>query len=97
MIGTTGIMLGIPLCCQHRPGACTRREQGVPFFVRAPQRYTSSSTVVGELVVVEVGLVPDSDLAERVELPGAPSLSGESDLLSMISGGGGGRRARPAT
>jgi hypothetical protein len=26
-----------PLCCQHRTSAETRREQGVPFFVRAPQ------------------------------------------------------------
>jgi hypothetical protein len=29
---------GMPLCCQQRAGACTRLEQGVPFFVRAPQR-----------------------------------------------------------
>jgi hypothetical protein len=28
---------GIPLCCQQRPGWCTRLEHGVPFFVRAPQ------------------------------------------------------------
>ena len=32
-----GNMAGMPLCCQHRTGACTRRKQGVPFFVRAPQ------------------------------------------------------------
>ena len=32
-----GSIAGIPLCCQQRTGPCTRREHGVPFFVRAPQ------------------------------------------------------------
>jgi len=36
-MGLTEIMLGKPLCCQQRTGPWTRREQGVPFFVRAPQ------------------------------------------------------------
>ncbi len=30
-------MAGRPLCCQQRMGPWTRREQGLPFFVRAPQ------------------------------------------------------------
>jgi hypothetical protein len=32
-----GSIAGIPLCCQQRKGPRTRRWQGVPFFVRAPQ------------------------------------------------------------
>jgi hypothetical protein len=43
-------MAGIPLCCQHLTWPWTRREQGVPFFVRAPQIKTSSSTVSGAIV-----------------------------------------------
>ena len=35
-------MEGIPLCCQQRPVPRTRRWQGVPFFVRAPQIETTS-------------------------------------------------------
>ena len=45
-----------------------------------------------------VGVVLDSeDDGWRVELTVAASLSGESDLLSMTSGGGVGRRTRPTT
>jgi len=32
-----GNIARMPLCCQQRTGPCTRREQGVPFLVRAPQ------------------------------------------------------------
>jgi hypothetical protein len=32
-----GSIAGMPLCCQQRTAPCTRREQGVPFLVRAPQ------------------------------------------------------------
>jgi hypothetical protein len=35
---------GCPACCQHRPGDFTRREQGEPFFVAAPQKYTRSGS-----------------------------------------------------
>jgi hypothetical protein len=42
-------MLDIPVCCQQRTGPWTRREQGVPFFVRAPQMNTASEVdVVGD-------------------------------------------------
>jgi hypothetical protein len=34
---STGNIAGRPLCCQQRTGPLTRREQGLPFFVRAPQ------------------------------------------------------------
>jgi len=34
---SNGNIAAAPLCCQQRTGPCTRREQGVPFFVRAPQ------------------------------------------------------------
>ena len=36
-----------PLCCQQRPTPRTRREQGVPFLVRAPQMETISLGSVG--------------------------------------------------
>jgi hypothetical protein len=51
----------------------------------------------GELIAL-LGFVPASDVAVRsVDLAVAVSLSGESDLLSMINGGGTARRTRPAT
>jgi hypothetical protein len=37
-----GSIARAPLCCQQRTGPWTRREQGVPFFVKAPHRKTSS-------------------------------------------------------
>jgi len=37
-----GSIAGKPLCCQQRPVPRTRREQGVPFCVRAPQMETIS-------------------------------------------------------
>jgi hypothetical protein len=36
-----------PLCCQHLTGPRTRREHGVPFFVRAPQMYVSAVVNAG--------------------------------------------------
>ncbi len=40
-------MAGLPRCCQQRPTPRTRREQGVPFCVRAPQIETVSFGSVG--------------------------------------------------
>jgi hypothetical protein len=37
-----GNIAGLPRCCQQRPVPRTRREQGVPRFVRAPQMETIS-------------------------------------------------------
>jgi hypothetical protein len=37
-----GSIAGLPSCCQHRRLPFTRREQGVPFFVSAPQKYIVS-------------------------------------------------------
>lgn len=42
-----GSIAGRPRCCQHRPVARTRREQGVPFCVRAPQSEIVSFGSVG--------------------------------------------------
>jgi hypothetical protein len=42
-----GNIAGMPLCCQQRVGPCTRREQGLPFFVRAPQMEGCSVTAGG--------------------------------------------------
>jgi hypothetical protein len=57
--GTTsfegGSIAGMPLCCQQRPGPRTRRRQGVPFFVRAPQMYTTSEGSVGRSFAVPSG------------------------------------------
>jgi hypothetical protein len=81
----------MPLCCQQRTGPWTRREQGVPFFVRAPQMNTASVEVVGEVdwLAACVGFVP--------AVGGCPSFSGESDRLTITSGGDAGRRTRPTT
>ena len=66
--------------------------------MRALHRYTTSSTVAVEFNVAAVSFVRDSDVTgRRVDVSLAASFSGESDLLSMVSGGGAGRRARPAT
>src|ERR1044072_4063235 len=43
---SSGSIACAPLCCQQRTGPRTRREQGVPFFVLAPQMYVFSSIVV---------------------------------------------------
>lgn len=48
-------MAGIPLCCQQRPVPRTLREQGVPFFVRAPQMETISFGSVGRSLAVPEG------------------------------------------
>ena len=45
----------MPLCCQQRPGPRTRRRQGVPFFVRAPQMYMTSEGSVGRSFAVPSG------------------------------------------
>ena len=47
-----GSIADLPLCCQQRPVPRTRREQGVPFFVRAPQTETISAGSVGRSVSV---------------------------------------------
>ena len=58
----------------------------------------SSSTVVGEDVPASVEFARDSEADDRrVEVPASLSLRGELDFLSIISGGGRGRRNRPAT
>lgn len=95
---SAGNIAGMPLCCQQRTGACTRLEQGVPFFVRAPQRYTSSSTVGDGAFFISVRLSPDWAPVGIVFLAGLPkSKRGESARRSIVSGGGVGRRLRPAT
>lgn len=50
-----GIIAGSPLCCQQRPVPRTRRWQGVPFCVRAPQIVIISSGSVGRSVTVPSG------------------------------------------
>jgi hypothetical protein len=50
-----GIMAGIPRCCQQRPVPRTRRWQGVPFCVRAPQMVITSLASVGRSVEVPSG------------------------------------------
>ena len=50
-----GMMAGMPRCCQQRPVPRTRRWQGVPFCVRAPQSETTSSGSVGRSVAVPSG------------------------------------------
>ena len=92
-----GSIAGMPLCCQQRRGACTRLEQGVPFLVRAPHKYTSSSI---DVAGAESPVEPWRDCTALVELEfrcTGESLSGESLLLTIVSGGGAGRRLRPAT
>lgn len=56
-------MAGIPLCCQQRPGPRTRRWQGVPFFVLAPQIYTTSEGSVGRSFAVPSGPYAGSGFA----------------------------------
>jgi hypothetical protein len=70
----------------------------VPFFVRAPQRYTSSSAAPVEDFEESFGPTADSVVVFfAFDLPGSSGLwRGESALLTMVSGGGVGRRARPA-
>ena len=50
-----GSIAGLPLCCQHLPVPRTRREQGVPFLVRAPQIETISFGSVGRSFAVPDG------------------------------------------
>jgi hypothetical protein len=83
----------------------TRREQGVPFFVRAPQMETISAGSVGRSVAVPSALKPSGRAlpVASVSLPAVETCDasvgagGFSALRSMISGGGAGRIARPPT
>jgi hypothetical protein len=43
------------------------------------------------------GVIEAGEVAGGFGLPGSLSVNGESDLLSIVSGGGLGRRTRPAT
>jgi hypothetical protein len=64
----------------------------VPFFVNAPQRYTSASGVMVVGTPFELSVNPDCTG------PGSSGLvKGESALRIMVKGGGAGVRARPAT
>ncbi len=42
-----GRIADLPTCCQQRPVPRTRREHGVPFFVRAPHMEIVSDASVG--------------------------------------------------
>ena len=44
------------MCCQHRTFPRTLREHGVPFFVAAPQMYTSSAAATGIFAVAFAGI-----------------------------------------
>jgi hypothetical protein len=57
---SSGITAGWPLCCQQRSVPRTRRWQGVPFFVSAPQIETVSDADGVRSVFV---LLPGSGLA----------------------------------
>lgn len=75
----------MPLCCQQRPGPRTRRLQGVPFFVRAPQMYTTSEGSVGRSFAVPSGPYAGSGFAG----------SGASRFASRVRAeSGAGRRVR---
>jgi hypothetical protein len=65
---------GWPLCCQQRSVPRTRRWQGVPFFVIAPQIETVSDEEVGRSVVA---LASGSGLA----------CAGEVSVFACVSGG----------
>jgi hypothetical protein len=100
---------GSPLCCQQRPVPRTRRWQGVPFCVLAPQIETVSSGSVGRSVAVPSGPYVGSllgALAASLSAPAPfdrPSLfvggmdTAASSPRSTIKGGGAGRATRPAT
>src|SRR5258705_9024072 len=80
---SAGSIAGRPLCCQQRTSPCTRREHGVPFFVRAPHIKTFSSTAEGGPLAVTPG---DPDICA-----GAVTLL----VRWMVTGGGSLRRPRP--
>ena len=92
-----------PRCCQHRPVPRTRREQGVPFFVRAPQTETISPGSVGRSPGVpsapSAGARAFAFAAAAASLPAADSgdAGGRAFVAarSMTSGGGALRIARP--
>jgi hypothetical protein len=97
---------GKPLCCQQRPVPRTWRWQGVPFFVSAPQVETISGESVGRAGAMLAADV--SGLAVAVELPVFVFTGGSCACAvcagvmlgwrrSMMSGGGVGRRAPPAS
>lgn len=106
-----GSIAGRPLCCQQRPVPRTRREQGVPFFVRAPQVETISSGSVGRSLsapsgpkraaslggvpVASDGLASDGFAWDATST--ADAKAGASATRLMTSGGSAGRAKRPAT
>ena len=94
----------MPRCCQQRPGPRTRRLQGVPFFVRAPQMYTTSFGSVGRSFAVPSGpyagagvVVEASPFVSRVcAESGAGRRVRSSALRSKTAAGAAGFVARPS-
>lgn len=92
-----------PLCCQQRPTPRTRREQGVPFLVRAPQIETSSAGSVGRSSGEPSGPWRGAGVEEFVAAPPVACWEvgsvcvGVAGLSMTVSGGAEERSARPAT
>lgn len=94
----------MPRCCQQRPGPRTRRLQGVPFFVRAPQMYTTSEGSVGRSFAVPsgpyagVGVVVEASrfVSRACAESGAGRRVRSSALRSKTAAGATGFVARPS-
>jgi len=101
-----GSIADLPRCCQQRPVPRTRREQGVPFCVRAPQSETASFGSVGNSPTAPFG-AGELDAEDEVEFSFDELTEDRAERLlvatgvvanfpcSTTSGGAAGLPARP--